>query len=337
MKIGISGIPGLVGGAATKIIDMIRLLHAAVDLVVIVPNGKVQLESAVQRVLSPCRWRMITRHEAEKETFDAVIGVCQLDIFTSGFARRLKERGTKFLWSNDMMWEFQGEADAVKEGLIDGVIFVSDVQREAFSGLYKHVKQFLVPNYISPSDFPFADRSNTVFTIGRLSRPDPVKYPADFPVFYESLGLDDVRFRVQAWSPALAKLYAWHRFGPQWELLSANKIPACKFLQSLDLFVYPLGHGVVESWGRSTAEAMLTGCVPLVPAGHFFHRLMEPGESGFIFESFDDCRECARLLYRDARARKRMSLAAARYAREHLFNEENHRALWLTALASVLN
>ena len=31
----------------------------------------------------------------------------------------------------------------------------------------------------------------------------------------------------------------------------------------LDLFVYPLGHQFIESWGRVVAEAMLTGCVPI--------------------------------------------------------------------------
>jgi hypothetical protein len=51
---------------------------------------------------------------------------------------------------------------------------------------------------------------------------------------------------------------------------------------SLDLFVYLLGHRIKESWGRAVVEGMLTGCVPVLPAGHQFHKLTAHRESGFI-------------------------------------------------------
>jgi hypothetical protein len=110
--------------------------------------------------------------------------------------------------------------------------------------------------------------------LGRLSRPDPAKYPLDFPVFYEELGLGEVRYRVIAWSPEVAKQYRWHRFGPEWELLPPRKESALRFLHSLDVFLYPLGHRIKESWGRAVVEAMLTGCVPVVPEGHQLHELV---------------------------------------------------------------
>jgi glycosyltransferase involved in cell wall biosynthesis len=189
-----------------------------------------------------------------------------------------------------------------------------------------------VPNYVNPDAFPYRERNNPVFTIGRLSRSDPAKYPLDFPVFYEELDLEHVRFRVQAWTIDLQRLYAWHRFGPEWELLPPDKLPAPRFLQSLDLFVYPLGHRVTESWGRAVVEAMLTGCIPVVPSGHQFPDFVEHGRTGFIFDGFRDYKEAVRALYRDGRLRSWMGKQAAAYARSSLCDRETHRRWWAGAL-----
>lgn len=115
---------------------------------------------------------------------------------------------------------------------------------------YQGVPSYLTGNYVDPDDYMWRQRFNPVFTIGRLSRADPMKYPMDFPVFYEELGLKDARYRVMAWGPEVQRQFRWHRFGPEWELLSANKEEVSNFLYSLDLFVYPLGQRVKESWGR---------------------------------------------------------------------------------------
>ncbi|MFN0067675.1 MAG: glycosyltransferase [Limisphaerales bacterium] len=238
----------------------------------------------------------------------------------------------RLVWSNEMMWEFKGEAEAVKAGLIDRVLFVSEQQRVAFAEIYQDVDCRVIPNYITPADFPYHEPSNPTFTLGRLSRPDPVKFPMDFPVFYEELGLDDVKFRVQAWGPELEKKFHWHRFDARWERLPPNKIPAAKFLQSLDLFVYPLGHQCIESWGRVVAEAMLTGCVPVVPAGHQFHNIFRHGEHGFICRTFAEYRDAVHELHDHASLRREIGRRAADHARHELFDEEKHRQTWLEAL-----
>jgi hypothetical protein len=232
-----------------------------------------------------------------------------------------------------MMWAFSGEAEAASQGLIDRVLFVSQAQANVFAELYRGVSSFLTGNYIDPDDYCWKSRRNPVFTMGRLSRADTLKYPLDFPVFYEEMGLKDVRYRIMGWSPELQKQYRWHRFGPEWELLPANKEPALRFLHSLDVFLYPLGHRVKESWGRAVVEAMLTGAVPIVPSGHHFHNLLVHGESGFICEEFHQYRDCVHELYENYPARTKMSVTAAAFAREHLCNPEKHRQLWLEALS----
>jgi len=231
-----------------------------------------------------------------------------------------------------MMFPFKGEAEAVKEGLIERVLFVSEFQAATFADIYRKVPSFLTGNYIDPDDYAMRERNNPIFTVGRLSRADPKKYPLDFPVFYEELGLKEARYRVMAWSHDLQKQYRWHCFGPEWDLLPEKKEPALKFLYSLDVFLYPLGHRIKESWGRAVVEAMLTGCVPVVPAGHQFHRLMVHGDSGFICQDYREVKATVRELYENYPLRMKLSRQSSAYAREHLCSPEEHRRRWIEAL-----
>jgi len=281
-KLYLVGIPGRIGGASTKILHLLRLLRNVFKTTVVLPDIRYLKDKHLREVLEPARIPYTLLKELPKQLEGVALGICERDFFTSGRARELKARGLKVVWSNEMMWPFTGEAEAAKEGLIDRVLFVSEFQAKAFEELYRGLPSFQTGNYIDPDDYVWRERANPIFTLGRLSRPDLNKYPLDFPVFYEELGLPEVRYGVMAWSQDLQKQYRWHRFGPQWELLSAQKESALKFLYSLDVFLYPLGHRIKESWGRAVVEAMLTGCVSVVPAGHQFHKLMVHGESGFI-------------------------------------------------------
>ena len=97
-----------------------------------------------------------------------------------------------------MMWHHEGELDAVRNGPIDRVLYTSRIQKELLSPNYRKIPGLITGNYIDPAQFPFADRRRAGFTIGRLSRPAPEKYPEDFPVFYECLQLPECWFRVIA-------------------------------------------------------------------------------------------------------------------------------------------
>lgn len=132
----------------------------------------------------------------------------------------------------------------MKAGLIDRVLCLSPLQWNVFKEMYRGVPSTMVGNYIDPDDFHWKERRDETFTIGRLSRPDPVKFPLDFPNFYELLGLADVRYRVMAWSEEMAKQYRWHRFGPEWELLPKNKKASLDFLWSLDGVCVSVGAAV---------------------------------------------------------------------------------------------
>lgn len=331
-EIYLFGVPGLIGGAATKIRHLIMLLHKTFRFTVVVNGPNWIKEKQVTRFCDSYGVQCCQLKDLPRQLKGVGLVICELDIFASGRAEEIKNRGLKLVFSNEMMWEFKGEAEAVAKGLVDRVLFLSDFQQAVFADLYRNVPQLIVDNYIAPEDFPYVNRSLPTFSIGRLSRPDPVKYPEDFPVFYEELGLAEVRYRVMAWDEALRRKYKWHCFGPEWDLLPPQREPAAKFLNSLDLFVYPLGHSFKESWGRSTAEAMLTGCVPVVPSGHQFHNMMVHGENGFICTTFEEYKEVVQMLYADAPRRRQLGQHCADYARRVLFNEERHREVWMKAL-----
>jgi hypothetical protein len=77
---------------------------------------------------------------------------------------------------------------------------------------------------------------------------------------------------------------------------------------------------------------MLTGCVPVVPVGHQFHKLMAHGESGFICQEYREFKATVRELYENYPLRKKMSRQCSEYAREQLCNPEEHRRRWIEAL-----
>ncbi len=325
----IFGWPSFVGGADTKLAHLLVLLHKTCR-VTVVPNDIRQLSNAYWTAtmktlgISFCSFPELP---SRLEGFG--LAMCNECFFLQRIAHRAKDKGLKILWSSDMMWHHPGELEAVHEGIIDFVLYTSSLQKEVLSEGYGDLPSMVTGNYIEAAFFPFKERRHSTFTIGRLSRAAPEKYPEDFPAFYECLELPECRFRVMAWDEALQRKYRWHNFDDGWELLKSGAEAQVDFLHSLDLFVYPLGHKFVESWGRSTVEAMLTGCVPLVPPGHHLENLIVDGESGFICHDFLEYQQHAQEMFRDRKKRLTISRQCGEHARNRLCNKDEHLALWM--------
>lgn len=328
-RLYVFGWPSFVGGADTKLAHLLILLHRHCDITV-VPNEDRHLHDQTWTgFLDRLRigYRLIDDLPSRLSGF--ALSMSNQCFFSHRIAHRARERGLKIIWSSEMMWHHQGEAEAVRDGLIDMVLYTSERQKEVLSSGYGDLPGRITGNYIDPSFFPFTERHNEEFTVGRLSRPDPAKYPEDFPVFYECLELPEVRFRVMAWDKRLAHKYRWHRFDDRWDLLEAEQEDQVQFLQSLDLFVYPLGHTFTESWGRSTVEAMLTGAIPLVPSGHHLENLLVPGQAGFVCSDFLEYQQHSQQLFHDRAFRSTMAQRCHQHAVEKLCNREEHLRVWL--------
>ncbi len=327
------GWPSNLGGADTKLVHLLRLLHRHVQFTVI-PNDRPRLqEQTWTSFLHHLGVRTASLSNLPRRLQGCALALSNHRFFTDRIAHRAKDRGLKVLWSSEMMWHHEGELDALRNGVVDQVLYVSEFQKQRLHAAASHLPSAITGNYIDPACFPFRERRHPSFTIGRLSRPAPEKYPEDFPVFYECLELPDTRFRVMAWDATLQKKYRWHRFDSRWDLLPAEAESQVAFLHSLDLFVYPLGHHFKESWGRSTVEAMLTGCIPLVPNGHHFPQLILQGDTGYLCDDFRDYHAWARELRLDYPKRQRMAARCRHHAQHHLCNAAEHRQAWLRVFA----
>lgn len=328
-KIYVFNWPSFVGGADTKLAHLLNLLHQHAEITVI-PNENRHLHCRVWTTFLDrlgIKYSMFEKLPPKLTGFG--LSLCNDCFFTNRIAHRAKERGLRIIWSSEMMWHHPGELDAVKAGIVDKVLYASEFQKAALQPGYGQIPSALTGNYIDPSYFPFKERRNVTFTIGRLSRAAPEKFPEDFPVFYEALELPETRFRVMAWDEKLSRKYSWHKFDERWDLLRAEKEAQLAFLHSLDLFVYPLGHTFLESWGRSTVEAMLTGAVPLVPTGHQFEKLIVHGASGFICGEFQEFKHYAHELCFDYELRQRLAKNCHNHAAEKLCDRGAHLKAWL--------
>ncbi len=368
-KLYILGWPGAIGGASTKLAHLLRLLHRRF-LTVIVPNEPEEANDAPWRgVLSDLGVTVCPFEELPEKLEGWGLALCNFEILISPKWAELRRRGLKMTWSNEMMWTHPGELGAVFTGLVDQILYVSEVQREYLEPVYvmartgsvqpvslcdptaswgevthcsgRHLRWAMTGNYVDPVLFP--EREQRVkgpaepLIIGRLSRPDPAKFPEDFPAFYEGLGVPNAKFRVMAWEGAAAAQWNGHLFDERWELLPALKEDADKFLRSLDLFVYSLGATVQESWGRCVVEAMLSGVVPLLPDSrkHHLRNLVKHGESGFLCRDAAEFGHYARMLDTN----RELLHACARQAREDAVNrlccEGEHLRLWESAFPDL--
>lgn len=325
--------PSFLGGADTKLAHLLPLLKDKFDVTVVPNSADLIKERHWTKYLDKLGMKYCLFEELPKKLKGVGFSICNGAFFPEKLAHKAKEKGLKIVWSSEMMWHHEGELDAVKEGVIDRVLYVSDLQKKYLEKGYGNIPGVMTGNYVNPKDFPWVERKHETFAIGRLSRPDPAKFTVDFPVFYERLEIPDCKFRVMAWNQEMADLYRWHKFGPQWDLLRAEQETQIDFLHTLDLFVYPLGHHFRESWGRSTVEAMLTGCIPLVPPGHHLDHLVKHGVNGFFCEDFKDYQEHALKLYYDYDMRREMSKRCRSYTIKTVCNREEHVRMWEEALS----
>lgn len=333
MNVYFFGWPSDYGGADTKTAHLLRLLAPELNITV-VPNKACQL-SQTQWTSRLDQWGVAYKSMQDlPAALEGVgIGLCNGAFFDPHLYSIARGKGLKLIWSSEMMWHHPNEVDLIKAGAVDLLLYVSEVQKKALDyESFCDVPTRMTGNYIAPDLFPFKKRLHSQsLTIGRLSRADPLKYPENFPSFYEALELPDVKFRVMAWSQRLANKYRWHSFDERWDLLTENEENAVSFLQSLDLFVYTLGHEFTESWGRSTVEAMLTGAIPLVPDGHHFRSLVIDGETGFICKDFREFQTHAHQILDNPKLRLQLSEACREHAVQ-MNDAETHKQVWLEAI-----
>ena len=365
--------PAHVGGSDTKFVHTLRLLAGEYDITVIPNDAGYYADPLWLDFLAGLGVKTALMEELPEQLDGWAISLCNGIFIKNGMLGDCLRRGLRVIWSSEMMWHFYGELEAVRFGLIHRVLYVSPAQRRilepgyqwALSGAARQpavaaaslidedawhgtlsgsaggsLEWIMSGNYIDPSQFPFRVRGPKMpgdpFTIGRISRPDPDKFPDDFPLSYERLGLrEPVRYRVLGWSDQLAARWPEHFYDEHWDLVPTAGEPVPAFLDSLDILVYDLSPRFKESWGRAVVEAMLSGVVPLVPrgGGHHLEHLVPHEIGGFLCDGPEDFSRYTCALQDDPVLLARLSHGARTWASEHLCKASDHLAVWRQVFA----
>lgn len=180
----------------------------------------------------------------------------------------------------------------------------------------KHLQSFHPLIRLSPTDWPNLfdvtewglDREifdSKTITIGRHGRADPLKWPDSAAKIRASLPvLQDTQIAVMGCPKD--RLLALGVELSDWTLLDFDQEPVPAFLNRLDVFVYHFHPDWSETFGRTVAEAMLSGCVcvldPRIKATFGDLAIYcEPEETAAVIEKLRRNPKEARALARRAR------------------------------------
>lgn len=336
------GWPGFVGGASTRLWHLLELLAETKRYRIrVIANNKEEMNVSRKdwcwknwlndRSISYMEWDGSKNWLLLQENGYA-ISLCN-EFFLREQLEPLRKAGFKIVWSNEMMWFHARELEHLAAGRIDHYLYVSNTQRSVLSPIVDKVicsgngikyesdcREYTIGNYINPVYFPYVDRTfnKNCVTIGRCSRPDPLKFPDDFPEFYESLAVP-ARFAVMGWDAQMGKKYAGHYFDHRWTFYPQGSLDTHTFYGCLDFYVFNTGTRFRESWGRSVIEAMLTGCIPFLDfgPGHGYEEILWDKDDRtfrergiFPCHNWWDYSTWLQLLTENESERKRLSLAA---------------------------
>jgi glycosyltransferase involved in cell wall biosynthesis len=170
-----------------------------------------------------------------------------------------------------------------------------------------------IDRFVPPASKPTSSRP---FTVGRLSRADPVKHHSDDAALYRRLVDYGCRVKIMGPSPALqAELGGLKSV----TLLPAFSQQAHSFLQGLDCFFYRISEETAEPWGRIVPEAMACGLPVVCHNRGGYVEIIDHGRNGFVFDTQQEALEILLRLKEDRALRESIG-KAARETVEDLFS-----------------
>ena len=153
----------------------------------------------------------------------------------------------------------------------------------------------------------------SAFTVGRLSRADPLKHHPDDAALYRRLVEEGCRVRIMGPLPSLeAELGGMESV----TLLPAYAQEAHLFLQGLDCFFYRTSEEFLEPSARVVTEAMACGLPVVCHNRGGYVEWIDDGRNGFLFETQREAFEILLGLKENPALRERVGKEARRTAEE---------------------
>jgi glycosyltransferase involved in cell wall biosynthesis len=327
------------GGADTRLKDLIKLLCKDHNLYSI-PNDNSRLsENDNLNFFKKYNVKYLSWSDLPKKLDGVGIAFCNFRLFSEDWRiKRIKDSGLKFIWSNDMMWHTDYEIQSLRDGMIDAYLYTSEFHKEKMQTKDSRLltKEFIIPNYFDADSYDYFDRPNrNFFTIGKHSRPDDEKFSDDFPLFYENLNLKNPRYRVMGVSDNFKRRFVSHNFNDQWDLLAPNQEKTSNFLNSLDLYVYNSCNTFIENQSRAIIEASLNGLPIIAPNKYNFPKQIIDKETGFLHNSYDECKTHCKELEENYSLRKEMGFKGSKITKEIWCDKESHIKDWQSIFSSL--
>lgn len=321
------------GGADTRLKDLIKLLSQdKKNYICCIPNDdnrlleKDNIDFLNKHNVDYTSWKVLP----EKEE-GVAISFCNFRLFSEDWRlKKIKDIGLKFIWSNDMMWHTEEEIEALKNKMIDAYLYTSEFHKGKMQNEFtKNTKEFIVPNYFDADSYHFFERQEKdIFTIGKHSRPDNLKFSDDFPLFYANLDLKNPKYRIMGVSSNFKERFKWYDFNEKWDLLQPNQEITSDFLNSLDTYVYNSHPIFIENQSRAITEAALNGLPILAPNMYNFPNQILHKETGFLWNSFKECSFYAKELEKSFSLRKDLGKKASKVSKDIWCNKKKQLNLW---------
>jgi glycosyltransferase involved in cell wall biosynthesis len=181
---------------------------------------------------------------------------------------------------------------------------------------------FDMPGIIDPDEWitPRKHFRGTHPIIGRHSRDDPMKWPADANTLARAYPAEfDVR--IMGGHKSVQTLLESLVLPPNWTSYDQDTMSARAFLFQLDFFVYFHHPQLVEAFGRAILEAIASGCVVILP-----HHFIDTFGAGAVYCNPDQVKATVERYYDDHQLYQAQSDRAIRHVRE-TFGHESYADL----------
>jgi glycosyltransferase involved in cell wall biosynthesis len=287
-EIWVSGSPSFVGGADTELFHQIILWRRHGIRVHIVPTCDPDPRIRAFVAGLGCR---IEKYSSGIFKDKFVVSYCNGQALLN-LLNDAKNRPRAFVWFNCMTWTTRQELDALRQGLITHLGFVSDYQ-----------KNLLLPNYAkalpekcsagkvrsgrngfpeiieySPwldiCQFSIVKKPSDYFGVGRISRNDPAKFSTDcWRIFDRVLTPADKKVFILGYDKNVQKVTGPPPKGLDWQWWTPGAISSDKFFSKIDVLIHKTGNSR-ESYCRVFVEAMSHGVVPLAEDDFAFPEIL---------------------------------------------------------------
>ena len=338
LEIWIGGYPSFVGGADSELDHNIDLWRAAGIEVNLVPMFGWDPE--MRRL---CDARGCRTHEYHPGVFKGKV----LASWCNGeFLKALpdimeKGKPSRIIWFNCMTWTFEAELEAHRNRWIDLFGFVSEYQKGCLLpklevihpvNVFEGYKPYFNPMSASQGirfDYP---RPREYFAVGRVSRDDANKFPADmWQIFAKVVAPVPVKAFVLGYGPNADSRTGPAPPGLDWQTWAPGGIPARDLYGRLHCLIHKTG-GSRESYCRSLVEAMAAGVPAIVERDYAFPELVEDGVTGWLCSTSDEMSYRASHMAFDDSLRRRIALAAESALRNEIAPFDKCLEPWLRLL-----